>query len=274
MSIHIPEASLIFMTISLIIAFGVPLALFLWLLLKKKAAVFPFFVGCGVMFLFAFLLEGLAHRVILGSAIGDIIQNQLWLYALYGGLMAGLFEETGRLIAFKTLLRRYSDKRISSLMYGAGHGGFEAIALAGVAMVSNLILAINVNSGNYEVLISDLPTEAAEQIRTAVQTLSETQPYLFLYSGIERISAITLHLSFSVMVWAAANRSGKMSFYFLAIGLHALVDCVTVLLSGSGVSATVLEIIIAALAIMIAVLTRRIWVSDSSGETAALSEKE
>ena len=53
--------------------------------------------------------------------------------------MAGIFEETGRFLAFKTVLRKKQGKDINALMYGAGHGGFEAAALLGITMINNII---------------------------------------------------------------------------------------------------------------------------------------
>ena len=49
--------------------------------------------------------NGSRHRVSGGRRHGGGRRHKLsLLYALYGGLMAGLFEETGRFLAFKTVL--------------------------------------------------------------------------------------------------------------------------------------------------------------------------
>jgi uncharacterized membrane protein YhfC len=32
-------------------------------------------------------------------------------------------------------------------MYGAGHGGFEAIYILGVSMISNIVMSVTLNSG-------------------------------------------------------------------------------------------------------------------------------
>ena len=54
------------------------------------------------------------------------------LYALYGGLAAGLFEETGRLLAFRFILKPHTA-RITALSYGIGHGGIEAFWVMGLS---------------------------------------------------------------------------------------------------------------------------------------------
>ena len=151
MSGTVPIPSMIFMAVSCVIGFGLPLAAFLYLRLKKKADVLPFFIGCAVMLLFALILEALVHRVILGSSAGGKIQNNIWLYALYGGLMAGLFEETGRFLAFKTVLKKYQHRDVNALMYGAGHGGIEAVVLLGITMINNLTYSVIINAGAFAI---------------------------------------------------------------------------------------------------------------------------
>ena len=112
----VPVLSIIFMIITCMISFGVPIALFLYLRLVKKADIYPFFAGCTVMLLFAFILESGAHNIVLSSPAGSAIRGNIWLYALYGGLMAGLFEETGRYLAFSFALKKYRAKNVNALM--------------------------------------------------------------------------------------------------------------------------------------------------------------
>ena len=74
------------------------------------------------------------------------LQGNLWLYALYAGLMAGAFEECGRWLALKLTLR-WSRGPEDALMYGAGHGGIEAVLLAGMTMLNNIIISLALNQG-------------------------------------------------------------------------------------------------------------------------------
>ena len=91
------------------------------------------------MLLFAFILESGAHRIVLSLPAGSVIKGSIWLYALYGGFMAGLFEETGRYLAFSFALKKYRAKNVNALMYGAGHGGFEAVVVVGLTMINKKI---------------------------------------------------------------------------------------------------------------------------------------
>jgi uncharacterized membrane protein YhfC len=150
--------------------------------------------------------------------------GNIWLYALYGGLMAGLFEETGRFVAFKTILKKYRDRDADALMYGAGHGGFEAAAVFGATMISNIVIAVMINSGMTSVLTQTATAETLPQIEAMLDSLKTTAPYTYFIGLIERFFAIALQLSLSVLVWFAAKDGRKWILYPLAILLHLFVD--------------------------------------------------
>lgn len=257
----VSSLSIAFMAISCLISFGVPIALFIYLRVAKKADIYPFFAGCTVMLLFAFLLESGAHRVILSSPIGDTIRNNIWLYALYGGLMAGLFEETGRYLAFSFALKRYRAKNVNALMYGAGHGGFEAIVIAGLTMINNLVWSSLINSGNISAITGSLSGEALTQAEQSISLLTTTPSYHFLLGGIERVFAIVLHLALSVLVWFAAKWDGKLHLYGIAILIHFAVDAISVILSQTGVNLVIVEIAVGIATVAAALYARKVWQS-------------
>ena len=250
--------SIIFMIISGLISILLPIIL-LVVFKKKGADILPFFVGCIVMLVFAFILESLVHSIILSSDAGTMIQGNVVLYALYGGIMAGLFEETGRFLAFKTVLKKRQDKNINALMYGAGHGGFEAVALLGITSLNNVIWSFMINSGNTAALTGAVTGDALAQVEAAIQALITTPSYMFLLGGIERISAIILHIALSVLVWFAAKTKGAGYLYPVAILIHFAVDAMTVILSGYGTHAILLEAIVAVMSILAAVYAKNRW---------------
>ena len=195
----VPILSIVFMAVSCAICFLVPLALFLYLRLVKKADIYPFFAGCAVMLLFAFILESGMHNLVLSSPAGAVIRNNIWLYALYGGFMAGLFEETGRYLAFAFALKKYRAKNVNALMYGAGHGGFEAIVITGITMINNIIWSVMINNGSISSMLSSLSGDQVAQAEQSVTLLTTTPSYQFLLGGVERLLAIALHIALSVI---------------------------------------------------------------------------
>ncbi|MEA4912190.1 MAG: YhfC family glutamic-type intramembrane protease [Oscillospiraceae bacterium] len=256
----IPTLSIAFMGFDILLAVALPVGMFLYFRKKHGCDRLPFLVGCAVMLVFAFVLEQLAHSVILGSPLGQTIQANPVLLALYGGLMAGLFEESGRLIAFKTVLKRRQSNDKNALMYGAGHGGFEAFVILGISMVNNLVYAVLYNTGNAAVLTAGMTAAQTATVQAAFAQLTSTSPWLFLVSAAERLAAVAAQLSLSVLVWFAAKKGGKSFWlYPLAIGLHFALDAVAALLNSVLPSVLLVElgvVLFAALCVYIAV---RVW---------------
>ena len=255
--------SIICMVISCIAGFAIPILLFVYFR-KKGADILPFFVGCAVFFVFVAVLESAEHQVVLGSSFGTTLQSNIWLYGIYGGLMAGLFEETGRLLAYKTVLRKRTDKNINALMYGAGHGGFEAMVILGFSMISNILFAVQINSGNISAITGSLSGDALAQTEAVIQTLTTTPSYLFLIGSIERIFAVILHLALSVLVWFAAKNKEKMYLYPAAIGIHMLADASAVILSGYNVPVLITEAVVCLVSLLAAWYARKVW-TDNTG---------
>ena len=87
------------------VVFPLGLGLVFW---RKFGGRWRFFLlGCVIFPLFALTLEGSVNRAVLYGPMGGVLTGNLWLYALFGGAMAGIFEECGRWAAFR-LTRRWS----------------------------------------------------------------------------------------------------------------------------------------------------------------------
>lgn len=240
---------------------GILITILLLIVCKKRyrLGVSPFFVGCLVMILFAFGLEQIVHGLVLGSDIGEVIQNKFWLMALYGGLMAGLFEETGRFVAMKFWLKKQHNDDHNALLYGIGHGGFEMAYILVFGMLNNLIYAVMINSGQIEGLMAPLDTASQETLRAAVDALVSTPFYVFLLSLAERLAALAAQISLSVIVWIAVTRKGKKPLFLLAICLHMVIDTGAVLLNGLGVPTLLVELAVWICAAVYAFLAVKLW---------------
>lgn len=248
-----PAASMVCMAVSLVISFAAPLGLALWLC-RRGGKWRDFFLGAAVFFLFAMVLEQGVHSLVLGSTLGQTITGNLALYALYGGLMAGLFEETGRLLAFR-LLRPGPGVPQRALMYGAGHGGMEAILLVGLTNISNLLLSWWINTGTLEQNLGGLDDSTLQAIAVAA-----AQPSLnYLWGGLERVVAIAIHLSLSVLVYAAFTRGRRgVPMFFAAVLLHAGVDACSIVAAAFLPIAGV-ELVALIWAVGLALLARRVY---------------
>lgn len=261
-SLLIPEASIGLMAFSCAMGVAIPLVFFIWFR-WRGADISPFFVGCAVMLLFAFILEAGAHAFVFRSAAAPALEGNIWLYALYGGLMAGIFEESGRFVAFKTVLRKRRENDRNALMYGAGHGGFEALMVLTVGMAANLMLAAVVNSGQGASLVAGLPADLAAQVEQSLMLLAATRPAEYLLGVAERLIAVTLHVALSVLVWFAAKSPGRLWLFPAAIALHAAVDALAVILPFLAVAPAIIELVFAAATAVVGFLSWSVWRRES-----------
>lgn len=260
----IPMLTIVFMAISALIGVAVPAALYVIFRKKYKANHLPFWTGCVTFVLFAFVLERLAYTVLMKAPIWATITGNIWLYGIVGGLFAGLFEESGRYLAFKTVLHKKRGNDANALMYGAGHGGIEAIILLSVTMVVNIIFSLQYNAG----IPSQLGTASAGA------SILATPAWMFLVGAVERLSAVTIHVSLSVLVWFAAKNNKRFWLYPLAILLHLVVDAAAGILSGLGANVWIIEGAVYGIAAALVVIAILVWKRNHAAEQPAVGSEE
>ena len=240
----VSSASISCMTIAALVAVVLPVGLFFGLRKRLGLRVVPMLVGAAVFIVFAVILEGqIVHPLVLrpdeNGVIGLLATNPA-AFVAYGALAAGVFEETGRLVGFTLLKQRFAGVR-TAVSYGIGHGGMEVILVLGLGMVSNITLAMLINTGASEQVFAGLP---ADQAAAIVQALTQTPPQMFLLGIVERIFALIVQLSLSVLVWVAVTHADRRWLFPLAIVLHALVDVPPACAQAGLLSVTWVEIIL------------------------------
>lgn len=230
------------------LVFSVVFPVGLMLRFRKKGGKWSaFFTGAVAFILSAMVLESIFHNLVFLTPLWAILQDNIWLYGLYGGLAAGVFEETGRFFAFKLLLKKEREP-VTALSYGIGHGGIEAILLVGLTMVSNLVLAAMAASGG---ITDPAVLELAEQMLS-------TPAGMFLWAAFERLGAIILHLSLSVLVFAAVRVPGKKWLFPAAILIHAALDFIAVA-ANAKLPVAAMEFMVLILALIAALFAGRVY---------------
>lgn len=248
---HVGAGTFAGIIFSLCISIALPVVLLIVVHKKTKARMAMAVIGAATFFLFAMVLEQILHAVVLGVG-GERITGNIWIYGLYGGLAAGLFEEVGRFVAMRFAMKKQLNLP-NALMYGVGHGGIEAILIVGLASVSNLVTSIMINAGTLEASLGALDQATKEATLTQLSALWTTPSYQFFLSGIERIVAVTLHIALSVLVFQAV-KLGKKRYWFLAFAIHAGVDFVTVV-AANYLNLVLVEVMLAVLVAGVVALT-------------------
>jgi len=234
---------------------------------KQKYFIGALFTGVGVFTVFQLFTRIPLIQVILPRMqwYKDMTKN-IWVYALFLGFTAGLFEEVGRFLAFKLILKKYLSWN-NAIAFGIGHGGIESVLIAGMAAVNNLIYSTMINSGMYDSFIAPaLPGGQAEMLKNQ---LVQLPPYMFLVSSAERVFAFTIHLAFSVLVMIGIRRKKGLLYLGIAIFLHMVVDSPIVILQASGVSIFVIELII----LVMAVIALLYVIKTGKAEKTGISER-
>lgn len=173
--------------------------------------------------------------------------------------MAGIFEETGRYIAFKVFLKKY-DYRENAIAYGFGHGGIECIIVLGFTMVQNFMYAQLINAGQAEEMYASITDEnSVATLKEFLESIVNITVADCVWAGVERISAIILQVSLSILVFQAVRLNEKRYLFIVAIALHTIIDVFAVLYQQGIASVAVTEIIIMVYAIAVALFARRIY---------------
>lgn len=254
---HVSGISIAILGFCALMGVAMPVGLFLYCRKCLGGSMVPFAVGCGSFLLFAMVLESLCHNLVLSTQVGETIFNNMWLYALYGGLAAGVFEETGRFLSMKWLKKKHNAEN-TDLIYGAGHGGIEVLLVLGITMVQYLVFSVMINTGRTEEILAPLDAANRAAAEEVFYSLANEIPWLSLLAPVERVLAVVLHMSLSVLVWQAAVKPGKLWLYPVAILIHAAVDASAVILTRLGLNAILVEVWLVLVEAAIVMLARKV----------------
>ena len=198
---------------TVLVSIALPVAALAVLKRKTGRGLLAALVGAGCFIGYALVLEQLLHAAVF--SLFPAITLYPAAYTAYGCLAAGLFEETGRLMGLSLLCKKDRDLALG-VGYGIGHGGIEAILLAGTTSLSNAIVLSAARGGSLEAMFgSDIAATVSAQLASGVSAGA------LLLPGLERVAAITLHLALSILVWMAVTGRLPKACLALSICLHA-----------------------------------------------------
>lgn len=187
-----------------------------------------FLYGALVFFVFQIILR-VPWVEVIGSVYGKQIKASpvlLWGWLTVLVVTAGLFEEVGRYVGYRLLMRKEEKTWSKAVMYGLGHGGIESILLVGLGGALTLVNLVVLSAINLNIL-------PAAQRATVTQQLAAiaAQPgWLPLLGAWERLWTVPVHVALSVLVLQVFRR-GNIGWLWLAILGHIVVDGVTIALA-------------------------------------------
>ena len=231
---HVETISFIWLIVGTVLWVAVPVAVAIIWKVKKKEPFTTILIGAATFLLFALILEKpiqnvLAFPTAMGlpdHAVSRFLSANPILPALVSGLFPGVFEETGRLVAFKTILRKRKNRE-TSISYGIGHGGFEVILILGITYIQYIAYAVMINTGIIGIIINQVASLAPDQLGSVESVVNLLTGFSFADLGIafvERIFAVLFHIGASILVFYACRNKKSFWLYPFAILLHTAVD--------------------------------------------------
>lgn len=227
--------------VAVLLEVGLPFVLAFFIARKFKVSWKYFAFGALVFVLvqiphtgLVFGLTLLANQLIPSRALSNTVQVAINSVTL--GLLAGIFEEFGRYFTFKYWLKDIRSFK-QALMFGAGWGGIESIGVGIVVALSiaSLFVTANLNPARLpgqaaKSLSIQQKRELKQGVKQAKEQIDKMRFYDPLVGLLERIFAIILHLSFTLIVLQAFVKN-RFFYVWLAVIYHAFVDGLAVALA-------------------------------------------
>ncbi len=245
------------MVLGVLIFLFVPVIIAIIWTVKKKERFTTVLIGAATFLLFAVILEKPLQNILVfpgqmglpEHAAAKFINARPVLWALIVGLFPGVFEETGRLVAFKTVLRNRKNRE-TGISHGIGHGGFEVMFVLGVTYITNISYAVMINTGAFGNLIAQMAAQAPDQVEQGYAVAAQLAAFSVgdLALGVlERIFAVMFHIGASMLVFYACKDKKKFWLYPVAILIHTAMDGMTGLNMAGVIELTpvMIEIIVA-----------------------------
>ena len=222
--------------------FAIVYPLVLALIAHRRLRVSWKYFGFGVII---FLLFQLVSRVPVVIILGSVLAPQLksspaflytWIVIL--AITAGLFEEVGRYIGYRWLMKRDEKTWSKAVMYGIGHGGLESMVLIGGGTLLTVLNIIVLSATN----LNSLPSSQHTLIVQQFAAINAEPWWLSLAGAWERLWTLPIHIALSVVVLQVFRRNAIV-WLWLAVLAHSIVDFTTAIipqLIGASVTSTLL----------------------------------
>ena len=212
----------------------VPLVIAILWVKKKKEKVTTVLFGALTFFVFAIVLEKPIQNVLIfptamklpEHAVSQFINARPVLWAFLVGLFPGVFEETGRLVIYKTVLKKEKNREVS-ISHGIGHGGFEVMFILGMTYASYIAYAFMINSGAFGEIVEQVRAAAPDQVDQVYAIADQLASFSagdLVINIVERVFAVMYHIGASILVFYACKEKKHFFLYPLAIVLHTLLD--------------------------------------------------
>ena len=226
--IVIGRSSIPALAVTVIAMIAIPVVFFLcWRRRHKQQTNISYLIAGAVGFMVsARMLELGVHYfcILADNPVSRFINGSTAAYVLYGTVMAGVFEECGRHIVLKYVMKK-NRTRENAILYGVGHGGIEILAVILPAMITYLAVAVTFSRGNAQEALNALKIteDTAAAALPSVRAAAAFDYAMMAMNVMERLFAMLLHIGLTVIVFYGVINA-KKGCLPLAVVLHMLMD--------------------------------------------------
>jgi len=193
------------------------------------------------------------------NPVSAFINGSTLAYVLYGTLMAGVFEECGRSIILKYIMKK-DRSRENAVLYGIGHGGIEILAVILPAMALYLAIALLFSAGDTQAALRalKLDEETAALALPSIQAAAAFDYPMMALNIIERLLTMLVHIGLTVIVYYGIVCAKKCALP-AAVGLHMLVDTLPAIYQRGLIPLALCELWLAVWAVVIFLIARKLY---------------
>lgn len=227
-NIVIGKSAVVSLTITVILMIAIPVCFFIcWRRKHREQTKISWLIaGAAGFVISARMLEVGVHYfcIVADNPVSRFINGNAAAFVLYGITMAGIFEECGRLIILKYILKK-DRTRENAVIYGIGHGGIEILTVLLPAMILYLAIAVMFSQGDTEAALKTLniTEETATAALPSVQAAAAFDYAMMAMNVMERLLAMLIHIGLTIVVYYGVVNAKKLCLP-AAILLHMLAD--------------------------------------------------
>ena len=262
-NIVIGKSAVVSLTITVILMIAIPVCFFIcWRRKHREQTKISWLIaGAAGFVISARMLEVGIHYfcIVADNPVSRFINGNAAAFVLYGITMAGIFEECGRLIILKYILKK-DRTRENAVIYGIGHGGIEILTVLLPAMILYLAIAVMFSQGDTEAALKTLniTEETATAALPSVQAAAAFDYAMMAMNVMERLLAMLIHIGLTIVVYYGVVNAKKLCLP-AAILLHMLADTFPALYQRGILPLWAVEIWIAFWTLMIMLIAAKLY---------------
>lgn len=262
-NIVIGKSAVVSLTITVILMIVIPVCFFIcWRRKHREQTKISWLIaGAAGFVISARMLEVGVHYfcIVADNPVSRFINGNAAAFVLYGITMAGIFEECGRLIILKYILKK-DRTRENAVIYGIGHGGIEILTVLMPAMILYLAIAVMFSQGDTEAALKTLniTEETAAAALPSVQAAAAFDYAMMAMNVMERLLAMLIHIGLTIVVYYGVVNAKKLCLP-AAILLHMLADTFPALYQRGILPLWAVEIWIAFWTLMIMLIAAKLY---------------